>query len=208
MIQKITFTTILVVATFIVATIFLRRGKLYLYLYGIIALNFLSEILAFIATVTQKFSFVSVYNLNFIFQPLLWLLLLGYILKSRKKAKILAISFLTFGLLNISFYEQMDLNENTLLLGSFLYLGFFIWGHFKLIKDEVLNYFNSNRFILVSAPIILFFGISILFAFGDSGLRSTPMLGKSLYYYIQFISNFIFYSLLILYIIKSRNEEK
>lgn len=208
MIDKITFTTILVVATFIVATIFFRRKKVYYFLYAIILINLFSEVLGLIAVLTGKFTVLPFYNLNFILQPALWILLAGIILKDKKYSVVIASIFILFALTNLMFIEKSSLNSKTIIVGSFLYIGFYIWKHFKLIKEEQLSYFSSNDFLLLSAPLSFFFGISILLSFGDSGLRNTVILGKTLYFIIQFLANFIFYGLLILYIIKSRNEGK
>ncbi|MEO9954488.1 hypothetical protein [Nonlabens sp.] len=206
--DKITLTTILVVATFLVATIFYRRGKLYNLLYGIICLNLFSEVMALIAITTKRFGFIHFYNLNFFIQPILWFLLIKLILKNQLSSFLMITLFVSFAIFNLLFFEKFGLNEYTFICASFMYIGYYIWAHFRLLRKEKLEHFSSKEFLLLSSPLVFFFGISILLCFGDSGLKSTPLLGRSLYNIIQNFTNLIYYSLLITYIIKSRNEGK
>lgn len=203
----ITLTTILTIATFLVAIVLFRKSKFYLLVTAIIIINLFSEILGLTAVITQKFTVIPFYNLNFLLQPALWLVLLGSVFENQGKSYTLAAIFFVFGIVNLLFLEKSDLNDKTFVLGSFFYIAFYIWNHFQHLKQENLNYFKSNDFLIVSTPLAFFFGISILLSFGDSGLRSVKLFNRTLYTIIQFLSNFIFYSLFIIYLIKSRNEK-
>ena len=77
----------------------------------------------------------------------------------------------------------------------------------EILKDENIGFFKSNHFILISSPIIFFFGLSILFGFNSMKLIKTIVFGNvTLYRFIIIFVNIIYYSLLNIYIIKEKRD--
>ncbi|PPK94891.1 hypothetical protein LY01_01644 [Nonlabens xylanidelens] len=208
MFNIITLVTIIVVATFVVATIFYRSNSTYKILYGILVVNLISEMALLLGKTIFTFPIVHVYNLHIFFHTGLWIYLIVYLLKKFKIDLIIVYSYIMFSLINILFIETKQITFNTFLIGSGIYLLYFIFKNFQLLKLEDLNHFKSNNFLLLSAPLSFFFAMSFVFSFRDSEMRMIKIGGRTLYNILQNGGNIIYYSLLILYIIKSRNDGK
>ncbi|WP_143161791.1 hypothetical protein [Flavobacterium fontis] len=81
---------------------------------------------------------------------------------------------------------------------------------FKKLKNEDFNFLFNNEYRLLSAPILMFFGLSLVFAFIDVKLQQV-IIYKSydLYTITTNYINFISYSLLLWYIyIEYRNHKR
>jgi hypothetical protein len=170
-------------------------------------MNMLCEVAALTAIITKKNSVIPFYNFNFLVHQLLWLTMAVAICKKHFSEYTLVILFFLFGLLNLLFLENKGLTYSTFLVGAFAYMTYYIWKSYVLLSSEKLNYFASNQFILLSSPILFFFALSFVLAFRESEMATIKIGDRSLYNVLQFIGNLSYYALLILYIIKSRNEK-
>jgi len=98
-------------------------------------------------------------------------------------------------------------NKIIMIVGALLYLIIFIILSSKNLNFERIDFFKSNHFILISSPIIFFFGLSILFGFNSKKLFDTIVFGRTnLYNFIIIFVNIIYYSLLNIYIIKEKKD--
>ncbi|MFL9843465.1 hypothetical protein [Flavobacterium rhizosphaerae] len=145
-------------------------------------------------------------NINIIFTILLWLLILMKVSKLNKKAmSIILIAFFIFTILNVIIFDGYhNFIYNNFIIGSFIYIVLFIYFSFKNLQKEDLNFFYSNAYILLTVPLIFFFGFSFMFSFQDSKLTNVLLLNVKLYNIISFFSNFIYYTLLNIYIYRER----
>ena len=126
-------------------------------------------------------------------------------MKFRKVKSILILLFLLFSLSNILFIERLNLNFYTFIIGALLYVSIFIYESYKQLNRENLNYFKTNNFILLIAPILFFLGMSIVFGFRNSGIKDVIIFNKiELYTLITFTVNIIYYTLINLFIFKER----
>lgn len=207
MLEKLSFITILIVATFIVATIFYKKQKVFLILYGIILLSLFTELIVLFLKVNNINYVNHAYNINMIIHIGLWLYLILCCLKQFNFEYALLLMFFIIAMINISFFETNGLAFTTFIVGSIFYIGYYILKNIELLRYERLTFFSTSRFILISAPLSFFFAFSFLFAFRESEMRTIKIAGRTVYNILQNAGNFIYYSLLILYIIKSRNEK-
>ncbi|WP_281752429.1 hypothetical protein [Neptunitalea chrysea] len=74
--------------------------------------------------------------------------------------------FLVLSLFNFSFGEGIkQFNHYNFVIGTFIYIPLFLAESFIHLKKERTDYFSSNEFTLLMAPIIYFMGFSLLFSF-------------------------------------------
>lgn len=170
----------------------------------ILSVSTLSEFLTVIFIVLN-FNICFIYNTYFIINGLSWLLIITNEMKFRKVKSILILLFLLFSLSNILFIERLNLNFYTFIIGALLYVSIFIYESYKQLNRENLNYFKTNNFILLIAPILFFLGMSIVFGFRNSGIKDVIIFNKiELYTLITFTVNIIYYTLINLFIFKER----
>lgn len=134
----------------------------------------------------------------------LWLYLL-LLFFNKKPAFIILITILLC-IINMIFFETpYNFNYNSFLITAICYIVIYLLYSYKNLKNENLQLFQKNEFILISAPIIFFFGFAILIAFRDKNLtRYVVFRDITLYSITSFVSNFLYYILLLIYIYKER----
>lgn len=170
----------------------------------ILSVSTLSEFLT-VVFIVLNFNICFIYNTYFIINGLSWLLIIANEMKFRKVKSLLILLFLLFSLSNILFIERLNLNFYTFIIGALLYVSIFIYESYKQLNKENLNYFKTNNFILLIAPILFFLGMSIVFGFRNSGIKDVIIFNKiELYTLITFTVNIIYYTLINLYIYKER----
>ena len=201
--NNISFITVLSIATVIIAIIFYRNTGIYHLLLTILFVSVITELMS-LYDILNKLSIISNYNIYFILHQGLWLLLIIHILGKRLIEYSFLFLFILLSLLNILYYEKENLNYLTFVLGSFVYLGYFIYKNFLLLNEETREYFLSERFLLLSSPILFFFALTFILGFRDSDLRFTKIKGYYVYTILSTISNTIYYLLLIIYIFRTR----
>lgn len=153
-----------------------------------------------------KIVIILINNIYIIFSNFLWLLLLKNIVHLSKMYYFI-IGFLIFSIFNLFFYEKpFHLNTKTFIYSALIYVIIYIYICIKRLNEERLDYFTNNNFILISSPILFFVGYSIMFGF-KSRLLDDVILFKiiKLFDFISYFSNYIFYTLIIIYIYRERN---
>ncbi len=146
------------------------------------------------------------YNFSFIIHNSFWLkILLKDDLSYQKK---IIGSYIVFSVIMYGFIDPTNFfNKIIMIVGALLYLIIFIILSSKNLNFERIDFFKSNHFILISSPIIFFFGLSILFGFNSKKLFDTIVFGRTnLYNFIIIFVNIIYYSLLNIYIIKEKKD--
>jgi hypothetical protein len=136
---------------------------------------------------------------------IIWFLILFKIATVNKKISFLTIFLFTvFSIINLLFIESsLKFNFNIFSIGAIIYLLFFISIVIKELKNENLDFFLSNKFILIVSPILFFLGFSLIFCFKDRLLLRLNIINNiSLFKFISHFVNMVYYSLLNLYVYK------
>lgn len=196
----------MVLATFIHAMIVLRPNyRRHAYLIAILSLCLLSEVI--VITLTQlHYRFDIFYTISIFLHTTLWLHLFGVSTGNRSTSWVLISLYAAFALLNLSAMEgTTQFNFDTFLIGAFMYILFYLIVSFRQLSHEQFNFFLSNRYILLSAPVIFFFGLGMLFAFSNPELHITTIGEFTLWSIIITFVNLVYYSLINLYILNEKN---
>lgn len=204
-IQSLNPIKIIVLLTFLIGLLFLNyKNTTHRKVLGILLICFVNEIVALVLK-AQNLSIDSLYNINIILHNTLWLMIIGNHLK-RQTRQIILSSHLLFGFINLLFFEGWDnFNYYTFVFGALLYTILFIYLCFRALQKEDLNFFQSNEFILLFAPVLFFLGLSFMFSFKSRQLTSTFIFeGIKLYTCINYFVNGIYYLFLNVYIIKEK----
>jgi hypothetical protein len=203
--DNISYSTIYAVICLVTALLFWRFSKLYCLCLAVVVLNVITELIGLYG-VLYSVSFISVYNIYFVVHQSLWLFILLFIMRKTSHF-IINYLFLFAAILNLLFFEGSQLNFSTFVFGSFLYLFIFLYQNIILLRKEDIHFFTSSKFLLLSSPVFFFFAMSFIFCFRESGMDKLKIFGYLLYDILSTTGNTIYYSLLILYIIKSRNDK-
>ncbi len=203
-IEHINFIGVLVIVTYFYGLVALNKEKRNFWFFFILNVNFLTEILsAVILSISIEITLL--YSISFILHQSIWLILLDKIFEINKKTKILIILFYCFCLLNILFLEKLNLNYNTFIFGSIIYLILFLNECIIILNSENLIFFKSNPFLLISAPVLFFIGFSFVFGFRNSEIRNLILFKNiDLYTFISYSVNIIYYTLINIYIYRER----
>ncbi len=204
-IQSINFIKIYVIFTLIYAMTLGFQKANYRILTTILLISFGTELINSALLFTQKtIGFSS--TINVILHNGLWLLLLLKNSKSKKVIEVVTILFLSFAFLNLFLIEgTQKFNYITFIFGALVYIGAFIWESFHHLKMENFSFFTANKYVLLAAPILFFFGLSFVFGFKSKELATTIVFGNiKLYPLIMTVVNVIYYTLLIVYIFREK----
>lgn len=159
-----------------------------------------------VSSILLKFSLSIklIYNIYVILAHSLLLHLL--IISTRIKFCIVPL-FLIFSIINLIFIEGYNFfNTKSFVLSSIMYLIIFIYISFNKIKNDDLEFFTNNNFILISSPIIYFIGFSLMFGFKSKILNDVKLInGLKLFDFISFFVNIVFYTLINIFIFKQNN---
>lgn len=149
-------------------------------------------------------------SISIVFHHLLWLLLLRENISSKKTLTLFTILFLLFSILNFIFIETIEsYNYYTFVVGAFIYVVFFIHESFYQLEKENLPFFISNNFILTTAPLLFFFGMSLLFGFKNKTITGTIVFNSmTLYNFIVNLVCLVYYTLLNIYIYREKTIKK
>lgn len=194
-----------VLISFIILLLFYSaKTKYFIHLLIILILSLLNEVIYFLKLETYPFTSTLYIILLFI----IWLLILQktFQIPLALLQTVLAV-FVVFSLTNLLFIEKMSFNKYTFVFGSLIYMVMYLIYSFKLLKTENLSLFISNDFLLISAPILFFLGMSFLFGFRSYELTSTIVFGKmTLYKIIVYFVNLVYYTMMNLFILKERKK--
>lgn len=122
---------------------------------------------------------------------------------------ILIILYFIFGLLNIIYSSTiLKFNNTNFIIGSIIYLICYIVESYNNLKKENLNFFLSNNYILLSAPILFFIGFSLMLSFSSKELTSYLIFEDiKLYNLIGNFVNIFYYTIINIYILKERTSK-
>ncbi len=169
----------------------------------ILFICFLTELInAFLKYIGNSNAVFSSFSI--IFHNSFWLLLLSKVVPYKKLVYTLILSFILFSIFNLSFIEKFErFNYYSFILGALFYLLIFFYESFFQLKNENFEFFSSNNFLILFAPVIFFLGISLMFAFNSVQITSTIVFGKvTLYKCIIYFVNLFYYALINIYIYK------
>lgn len=149
-------------------------------------------------------NYVPIYNIGFYLHNVLWLALLIKVMEWKKWGYYVLIFYAVFAVSDSCFSPISLLNVKGFIFGGMLYILLFILAIYSKLKSEDFLFFYKNQFIIISVPIMFFFGLCITLAF-DSQVRKIVIYKEySLYDLINNFVNIIYYSLLLIYIKKER----
>jgi len=195
--------------TFIIVAVNYNKGKKSdVILFYIFLLSFTNELLSLIFRYFTIPLFLSG-TIYVVTNNLLWLLIL-YQISVLKRAIIGGIIlFILFAIYNFFFIEGLYLfNSNSFVFGSMLYVILFIFDSFYELKKENLSYFLSNNYILLFSPVMFFIGFSLLFGFKNNEIDKIKCFNNlNLYECISYFSNIIYYTLINIYIYRSKTHK-
>lgn len=145
-------------------------------------------------------------SLTIIISSILWFLILYMIFNSKKLIIFTIVLFSIFAIINFFFMEgPLQFNYYTLIFGAFLYILFFLFESFNQLKNDNLYFFQSNKYILIASPIILFLGLTLLFFLKNYFLSTNSILENvKLFTYFNIFVNVSFYLSLNYYILKEK----
>jgi hypothetical protein len=154
--------------------------------------------------ILEKESSALVVTIYSILNSVLWLLLLFDIFKVGTKVKnSFILLYLLFSVSNLIIVGTKVFNYQTFVVGAFIYLFLFVYYSFTALRNENLNFFNTNRFLLITAPLLFFIGLSIVFCFKSKVLTSYYIFENvKLYTFINSLVNSVYYILINVYIFK------
>ena len=121
-----------------------------------------------------------------------------------QEANYLIILFVIFSVCNLLFFEYYNkLNTKTFVFGTLVYLFLFVYICVSKLKQEKLDFFINNNFILISSPILFFVGYSLMFGFKNKIINDIILFNEiKLFDIISNFVNFTFYTLINIYVFK------
>ncbi len=136
----------------------------------------------------------------------LWFIVLKKIINNTSVIKLFIFGYILFFTCNFILIEgSKSFNHYTFIVGALLYISIFIYESFYQLKAENFKFFLSNEYILLSSPVIFFFGLSFIFGFKSEQLaQKTLLLNVRLYEFIMYFVNIIYYTLINIYIYREK----
>ncbi|RZJ70514.1 hypothetical protein [Flavobacterium sp.] len=192
--------------TFLCQLIWGKKDTIGYHLIAILSLYTCTEI---VTSLPEYFLRVetSLLNISLIAQGFLWLSLLSQILKDRA-LKAISIFYIIAGVsICCSGRGFSQFHYATFTLAGFFYVIFLTWHALKNLNEEAVAFFLAPEFILLFAPVIFFFGMSLMFAFGSHEITSAKVFEIDIYYIINRTANVFLYGLLLTYIFTKRKQQ-
>lgn len=177
------------------------KEKLHCYLLTIIVLCFLTEITLSICAYFDLPSRIP-YLISILIHHTFWLLVLRENVAFKISINYGIGFFWAFAVLNFLYIEWNDkFNYYSFIVGASIYLLFFILESYRQIHKENMIFFISNKYILLFAPLLFFYGLSLMFGFKNSSIRAHIVYANlSLYGFIINVACVAYYSLINIYI--------
>lgn len=145
-------------------------------------------------------------NIYVVSSSVLWLLIFKKI-SNRKSVNVAIAMFLLAAILNSFLLDGFyKFNFYTFVVGAMLYVLLFLIDSARRLRSGELDYFLSNDYLLITAPVLFFIGFSLIFGFRRSINGSISFFGIQLYDYISYFVNIVFYTLVNIYIIRQKNR--
>ncbi|HEX8269135.1 MAG TPA: hypothetical protein VF581_04525 [Flavobacterium sp.] len=145
-------------------------------------------------------------TISIIVHNVLWIWLLRIFVGLQTAAQLSIIAYLTFALVNVLFLEgSHKFNYSTFVVGALIYIGLFVYGSFYRLKTEEFVLFLSNSYLLLAAPVLFFFGLSLMFGFRSREITSALLFDRiKLYDLIIYFVNIVYYLLINIYIYREK----
>lgn len=145
-----------------------------------------------------------VYAVSMSIHNSLWLGLLLYVLKLPKSTYWIVGAFIGYSLIRLFTHDFSNAFAYDLFYSSsILYIVLFLAISFQRLRQEKIPFFQSNQFIVISAPLLFFMGFSLLFVFESNSITRVEIIGKlTLYHVIALLVNIFYYGILNYYIHK------
>ncbi|HEX9978993.1 MAG TPA: hypothetical protein VGB50_00340 [Flavobacterium sp.] len=171
------------------------------YLLAILIISFLNEVSNSILLLAE-FHTGTLTTISVVIHHCAWLLLLGQNVRLKKLSVAALACFVSAAVINFLFIEgPVHFNYYTFVTGAFLYLCIFIAESFLRLKEEDFSFFLSNDYLLLLAPVLFFFGMSLMFGFKSRTVTSTVVFGSiKLYAIVSYFVNILYYLFINLYI--------
>lgn len=179
-----------------------RRKKIDALLFLVLAVNLFNEVLSGLLRHYQ-IKLATSSNVYILLHATIWLLLLAHVAHPllKKRFSFFAYGYfimaLVFLLTDVTVFQIVPL-----IVGALLYVALFIYDCSLRMQREELGYFSSDRYLLVTAPLLFFIGLGILFGFKNKQLHQTHFAGIQLFHIISYFTNAIYYILINVYIYK------
>jgi hypothetical protein len=200
---------VVVLVTLLFAWYYLnKRVKLHLYILLIISLNFLTEFLLSVCSYLEL-PIRTPYLISILIHHSLWLLILRENVLNPHKMNYAIVFFWAFAILNFVYIEWVDeFNYYSFIVGASIYLLFFIIESYKQLNKENVVFFISNNYILLFTPLLFFYGLSLMFGFKTSSIRSYIIYSDlSLYGFIINAACVAYYSLMSIFIYREKKNK-
>lgn len=200
---------ILVLFTFFNAWIHLQRKNVNnIFVMGILLTCAVTEI------ATSVFLYFNIPNgffvsCSIIVHDLLWLALLQRNVSYTRSAGIGVQTFLIFGIVNLFFLDtSAGFNYYAFVVGAFLFVIIFLTENLHRIKKEDIEFFISDEYLLLSAPILFFVNMSLMFGFESYELGRIKVIGAfNLYDFLIYFVNISYYLLINIYVHRNKQEK-
>lgn len=181
-----------------------REKKQHFFLLSVLFVGLITEVLSVIFECLIIHMKV-LYSISFIIYLSIWLVIITQVDELMSLRKIILSGFITFGFANLFFIEQSNLNHLTFIIGALIYISLFLYFSYHQLNRENLSYFTQNEYLLLFTPVIFFFGFSFMFGFRNLEISNAIIYQNiSLYTFIGYFVNLIYYSLANLYIYRER----
>ena len=199
-IKYLNITQLLVVATFVSAFLFLPKSRDNIILKVILSICLSNEIIT-LFFVTYNVNNAMLMTINIILHHSFWLLLLSKNI-AIKRVIFIVPTYIALSIASVLLSgSYTKFNYNAFIAGALLYIAVFIYACFRELKRENFAFYYSNTFLLLTAPVLFFLGLSFIFGFRSHALAVTPVIMDiHLYAMIGFVVNLIYYALLNGYI--------
>ncbi len=205
--QYVNLVKILVLLTFVhMLYKFDKRQPVHRWVLAILTLNLVNE------TLSSVFRYLGIElrfsnSIYIILHTMLWMGLIGRISGRMKLTSNLTLGYLLFAVINLMWIDGLRaFNVYSLVLGGLIYVGVYIYDCYVRLRDEDLNYFSSNEYLLTAAPLLFMIGFGVLFGFRNKSLHETQVLGMTLFKAVGYFINIVYYGLVNYYIFTIKRD--
>lgn len=182
-----------------------RQKQINKYLITILVICFVTELINSVLRFNGENVSLST-TISIIIHHSFWLLLLSNFISFKNIFNVLFTFFIICSIVNLVYGEGLShFNFITFITGAFIYIIIFVYESFYQLRKENFPFFLSNDYLLLSAPVIFFFGLSFMFGFKSKEVTSNIVFGEvKLYDIIIYFVNIIYYSLINIYIYREK----
>lgn len=177
----------------------------------ILSTSSLNEIITLLLEYSNQQKYIgTLYSISFPMFCVFWMILL-YKNQFNKKTTLFFLGlFFSFVVINFFCFQGTDnFNYYSAVIGSFIYVGLLANESFIQLKNENFNFIFSNRYLLLLAPVLMFFGFGLMFGFVSRQITQTVVISD--YNLFEIVTNFVnltYYLMLLIYIFLEKKQIK